>query len=145
MAMEHREIKKRFFYKGNEIARFYARYPYIEECPSLSELYALLASNAMSFFEGERYDLLCQKYDSERSCFDRLSSKPERYTALFDARRDNERLKVSCSVTLARGEVEDMIFYEEHSWDTDGEIIIKNKIEKPERNRKSSARESKNS
>ena len=125
---EYKEIKKRFFHNGVELASFFAKYPYAEGYEKISDFYGLLAENSYAWFCGEFIDRCREECEGTTDKLRRFERESYRYTAEFLAKEEGELLLVSCDIVLKKGR-RDILreWHELHAWDGETGLLVRQK------------------
>ena len=136
----YKELKKRYFYFGSELARAAIRYPYLSENKEISDFYELLASNAFGWFCNIFCEEISREYDAARAESKNRAVKKYSYVLninIVKNNTENKEIEIELSAKLLK-EKDDII--EEYSdtdvWDAEMNMIKKRTVHR----RKSSAK-----
>lgn len=128
MEAEYKEIKKRFFHRGSELASFAAKYPSVEEYERISSFYGELAEKAYAWFCGEFLEECREEYENSADRSARFGREIPRYIAEFSVKDEGKFLSVSCDIVLKKGKKNTVSeFHEVHLWDKESELRVRPK------------------
>lgn len=123
--VEYKEIKKREFFEGVEVASFSARYPEISEKDIINSFLSELVSNSLKFFASEICERAKEEYTNDGSEKKRFYFKRYSYVLNIVAREgENDELCVMLEASLCRGRKEEITsFSDELIFDPEKQIL----------------------
>ena len=125
---EYKEIKKRFFHRGSELASFAAKYPCADEHQRIWQFYEGLLENAYAWFCGEFLEGCREEYENSADKTRRFEREALRYSADFLAKEEGDLLLVSLDIVLKKGKKNILCeLHEAHLWDKETELRVRPK------------------
>ncbi len=104
---EYKELRKRIFYKGVELASFYAEYPFFFDLQFATDLYEGYAQRCFDWFCEKYYPKILEEYIADTDPRKRFDTLARRYEIKFGVGYfDGELLSIKCEMKLRRGRKE---------------------------------------
>ena len=129
--IEYKQIKKRYFYLGVELADCIITYPFVEDLSKLNEFYEAISKNAFEWF----INVICKKSGEEYEIYEdvkkRFRKKIYKYTLEISVSEENDDFLVAelkASLTNSGEKLSE--FSSVQVWDKQEGIIIKRKNKK---------------
>ena len=124
----YRQYCRRFIFEGNEILRFFAKYPSFDKNTEITEFYEKLAKECELFCEQNKFPELCEFFKSEKR--DQKNPVHQTYTYRFCAQISDiseESTSVLLSVTFYRTRNEPILsFSDKQKWCLASNMMLKN-------------------
>lgn len=109
---------RRFVFEGNELLKFSAKYPLLDQNNEINEFYKSLAQKCELFCEQNKFFELCESFKKDKE--EQKFQIDQRYTYIFDAQISaisEEFVSILLSVNFYRSKNNPILFFsDEQTW-----------------------------